>query len=316
VNNKIKNIQIFTAMATAAPLQPTAAHKPAPTFEDTQVNSATTTNQSITPPSGPVSAQLFFFEPPADGSAPFNYVEKPPEGQPQRNFGAEQHTVTINDIRNAEHNFSLAQDAFEAIRNVPSQMTYEDWSNDAKVQEVYYREVEQLLLHAVPGAKRIYIFDHTVRRAPSAGAREPVLRVHIDQTAAAAIHRVRFHLPEEADELLQSRYRLINVWRPLSGPVVSTPLAYASGRTVRDSDLVGVQHRYPDRTGETAGVKYNENQQWYYWSGMKEDERVLLQCFDSENEQGRVPHSAFVDPRTKEGWPARESIELRALVFG
>ena len=31
---------------------------------------------------------------------------------------------------------------------------------------------------------------------------------------------------------------------------------------------------------------------------------------------GRVPHTAFVDPRTPEGAPGRESIEVRALVFG
>ena len=48
---------------------------------------------------------------------------------------------------------------------------------------------------------------------------------------------------------------------------------------------------------------------------MGNDERVLLQCFDSEK-GARVPHSAFVDPRTRPGARGRESIEVRALVFG
>jgi hypothetical protein len=56
---------------------------------------------------------------------------------------------------------------------------------------------------------------------------------------------------------------------------------------------------------------------------MTGDERVLLECFDSDSlkdgsgvQGGRVPHSAFEDPRTREGAVGRESIEVRALVFG
>ena len=48
---------------------------------------------------------------------------------------------------------------------------------------------------------------------------------------------------------------------------------------------------------------------------MDDDERILLQCYDSEKGK-RVPHTAFVDPRTEgPGWKGRESIEVRALVF-
>lgn len=79
--------------------------------------------------------------------------------------------------------------------------------------------------------------------------------------------------------------------------------------------MVGIEHRYPDRTGETAAVRYTEGQRWWYWSGMEEGERLLLQCFDSEGTGARVPHSAFVDPRSEAG-ATRESIEVRALVFG
>ena len=78
---------------------------------------------------------------------------------------------------------------------------------------------------------------------------------------------------------------------------------------------MGIEHRYPDRTGETAGVRYDEGQRWWYFSGMSEGEGLLLCCFDSER-GGRVPHSAFVDPRTPVGARGRESIEVRALVFG
>jgi hypothetical protein len=302
-------------MATAAPLQPTPAHKLAEAFpEDT--NLATSPISHITPPSGTVTASLNFYSPPADGSAPWNYVEPRPDNLPQRNYSAVTHPVAIDDLRGHEHEHTLASSAFEALRGVPSAMRYVDWDDDARVRRVYYPEVERTLLAAVPGAARVFLFDHTIRRAQPNAKREPVLRVHIDQTPASAAARVAHHLPDEAEALLRGRYRLINVWRPLAGPVVSLPLAYAAGSSVRDEELVGVEHRYPNRVGETAGVKHAEGQRWYYWSGMKEDERVLLQCFDSADAQGRVPHTAFVDPRTKEDWPARESVEVRALVFG
>ena len=78
--------------------------------------------------------------------------------------------------------------------------------------------------------------------------------------------------------------------------------------------MVGIEHRYPERTGETAAVRWTEGQQWWYWSGMEEGERLLLCCWDSETGV-RVPHCAFVDPRSEAG-ANRESIEVRALVFG
>ena len=86
-----------------------------------------------------------------------------------------------------------------------------------------------------------------------------------DQTTKSAIQRVDYHMGDEAAELLKGRYRLINVWRPINGPVVHKPLAFADSRSVPDSDIVPVEHRYPHRTGETAGVKYTEAGKWHYW---------------------------------------------------
>ena len=85
---------------------------------------------------------------------------------------------------------------------------------------------------------------------------------------------------------------------------------------MREEDLVGIEHRYEERTGETAGVRFGEGMRWWYWSGMADQERLLLQCFDSWDLGARVPHTAFVDPRSGEAAKARESIEVRALVFG
>ncbi|KAJ5561501.1 hypothetical protein N7535_004037 [Penicillium sp. DV-2018c] len=286
----------------------------------------TTENTSSTYiPRGPTSATITFYAPPPDNSAPYNYVEPQPEGQLQRNYLEHERTVPLTDIRNSEDDFTLEKDAFQALQGVPTKTTYSTFDSDASVREIYYPEVESLLLSAIPGAHKIILFDHTIRRQKDGAPRQPVTRAHVDQTPRAASSRVRLHVsdPEEAEKLLAGRYRIVNVWRPLTGPVQSAPLAFASATSVDGKDLVPIQHRYPHRVGETMGVQFNEGQRWYYWSGMKEDERLLLKCSDSEalKESGGgigqwVPHTAFWDPRTPAGARARESIEVRALVFG
>ena len=273
-------------------------------------------------PRGPAETTLSFYVPPLDGSEPYNYVEKAPEGEPQSNYGIEDKKVTVTDIRGHEDEYTLDKDAFQAIQSIPYSVlddkTYSDDDHEF-FEKNYYPEVERVLLDNVPGSNRVVIFDHTIRRSKPDAHRRPVTRTHIDQTTRAAAERVRRHILDqgEAERLLAGRYRIINVWRPLNGPVESLSLGFASANSVRDEDLVGVQHRYPDRTGETAGVKYNPEQKWRYWSGMRNDERLLLKCSDSKEVEGRrVPHSAFADPRSPPNAKGRDSIEVRALVFG
>ncbi|KIW02560.1 uncharacterized protein PV09_06015 [Verruconis gallopava] len=306
-------------MSTTTASQPVAAHQLRDSAKTSVFESPKNFEKSPRL-SGAVDAKLSFFDPPANGEKPYNWAganaDNPPNGIP-RNFGVDEQTVTINDIRGRETEFSLDNNAFQALPNVPSEMKYEDFNSDETIRRVYYPEVERLLLDHVPGSKRIFLFDHTIRRPNS--SRSAVQRVHIDQTPKSAEARVRHHLPEEADTLLQGRYRIINVWRPLNGPVQSNPLAVADSATVNDEDLVPVEHRYPDRTGETAAVKFNKAQKWHYWSVMNNEDRLLLKCYDSDETYGRwgrVPHTAFEDPRTPADAPGRESIEVRALVFG
>jgi len=299
-------------MTTTAPL-PTPAHQLSTPSEITS-QSEDVNFQGLPIPRGPVTAPLSFYKAPENGAPPHNWVNPQP-GVPQRNWGDDWQQVTLDDLRGQEHKFTLDNNAFDTIQNVPS--NEHDFTDDARIKEVYYPEVEKLLLENVPGAKRVYFFDHTIRRPT--GTRGPVTRVHIDQTPWSAAERIRFHLPEEAEELLAGRYRIINVWRPLNGPVMSWPLAVADSQTVQDEDLVPIEHRYPDRNGQTAAVRYNPGQKWYYWSGMTNEDRLLLKCFDSDEsvgQWGRVPHTAFENPKTPEGAVGRESIEVRTLVFG
>lgn len=87
----------------------------------TQTTINTTLNSSQDPsyvPRGSVNAILNFSQDPEDGSKPVNYMEKPPEGQPQRNFGTNVVEMTIQDIRDRESKFNLDRDAFQAMKSI------------------------------------------------------------------------------------------------------------------------------------------------------------------------------------------------------
>ena len=249
---------------------------------------------------------------------PHTYNYEPPAGTPRQNFHDDAHTVVIEDMRGRE--FTLDRQGFEPVRHRSRETRFED---EAAIRDQYYAESEALLADLL-GAHRVLTFDHTIRRRLPGqaenreGARQPVARVHVDQTDLSGPARVWRHLPDEAEALLAGRVRVVNLWRPIRGPVFDHPLAMADGRTLARNDLIATDLLYPDRKGETYSVAYNPAHRWYYWSGMQPDEVLLLKCYDSAQD-GRTrlsPHTAFVDPRVDATSPPRQSIELRALVFG
>ena len=251
---------------------------------------------------------------------PRTYAFNPPSGEPKSTALPEPHQVPIFDGRLVAKSFSLDREGFELLRHPTVVRNFYD---DEEVKRVYY-PLAEAFIRATLRADRVVIFDHTVRRrvegAPDirgAGPRQPATRVHVDQTVTSGANRVREHLPDEADELLKGRVQVINLWRPIRGPVRDTPLAMCDGQTVAEGDLVASDLIYPNRRGETYSVKYNPNHRWFYFPDMTPDEAILLKCYDSATD-GRTrfgPHTAFVDPTTPADVPPRESIELRALVF-
>ena len=51
--------------------------------------------------------------------------------------------------------------------------------------------------------------------------RQPVPQVHVDQTAASAVARVHRHLPaSDVPKLLERRFQIINLWRPIAAPEI------------------------------------------------------------------------------------------------
>ena len=250
---------------------------------------------------------------------PVYYAYEPPPGVPRVSGRFTPQTMPIRNARTMLENFSLDKQGFELRRHETSVV---DFYDREEVKRVYYPEVERLL-KAATGAAKVVIFDHQVRCLPMAqrgerGAREYAKTVHNDYTANSGPRRVRDHVPPaEAEELLRHRYAEINVWRPIRGPVESSPLAVCDARSIEPDDFVPSDLVYPDKVGETYRFKHNPDHRWFYFPYLERTEAILLKCYDSK-EDGRArftAHTAFEDPTSPPDAAPRESIEVRALVF-
>lgn len=189
-----------------------------------------------------------------------------------------------------------------------------------EVRATYYPEVERMVKE-LTGAIKVHVFDHNVRcktmaRRGDKSVQEPVKVAHNDYTVKSGPRRVRDLLPDEADELLKHRFAVINVWRPIRGPVQENPLAVCDAQTIAQGDLVIHNLIYRDRVGEVYSLAYNPAHRWFYFPQMQKNEVMLLKCYDSDEHRARfTAHSSFDDPTSPPDAPARESIEVRTLVF-
>ena len=119
---------------------------------------------------------------------------------------------------------------------------------------------------------------HSNPTAISLDFREPAAITHIDRTAAAAVGLVHKFLPaSDASKLLEGRFQMINLWRPIENPAIDWPLALCDYRSVDiEKDTFSTSLIFPDYTSESVGVKYNENHKWKYLHGMTPEEIVLI----------------------------------------
>ncbi|UCH50218.1 MAG: methyltransferase [Betaproteobacteria bacterium] len=197
-----------------------------------------------------------------------------------------------------------------------------DFYDDDQIRDIYQREAAALV-QEITGASKVVVFDNTRRSDAKAirgerSTREPSAVVHNDYTDASAEKRLRDILPDEADERLQHRFAIINVWRSIGGPVLTTPLALCDASSVNDdTDLVATERRAKDRIGELQLVTWNPEHRWYWFSGMVKNEAALIKTFDSavDGRARRSIHTAFKNPRAPADAVPRESIETRTFAF-
>jgi hypothetical protein len=262
-----------------------------------------------------VEAEMSFIIP--DGRKPFSHQYEPPPGTPVRSHQYESRRVFVEDGRPIADAFSIDREGFALV---PHATRIADLYDEAALRNSYYPETEALL-KAETGAAKVLIFDHTIRTSHPVPhsvllRREAVLRVHNDYTLKSGPQRVRDLVPEEAEARLRKRFAIVNVWRPIVGPLQQFPLALGDAASLAADDIIATDLIYPERVGEIYSIAYNPAHRWFYFPEMRRDEVVLIKTYDSDPARARFSaHSAFADPNFPDPKVLRESIEIRALVF-
>ena len=200
---------------------------------------------------------------------------------------------------------------------------FDAFDDDQALKAIFYPQIiDGVKRHT--GAKRVAVFDHTIRKRMPADLkvqteiqRPAVMLVHSDYTVKSGPQRVRDLLPEEADALLARRVAFYNVWKPLYRQVEELPLAMCDATTHDEQDMLRMELKYRERTGEIYVMRHSPRHRWVYFPLMQASQALLLKTYDSETD-GRarfMGHTAFEDPTTPPGAMKRESIEVRTMAF-
>ena len=244
-------------------------------------------------------------------------------GEPRVHFRTEARRVDVRDMRRIADLLSLDREGFLLLRH---ETAVDDLYDDGAIAGVYDREL-RMLLTEVTGADRVAVFDHTRRSDGAGGAanpdgpRGPASRVHVDYTVGSGPKRAADALgADEVDRVLSSGGRIVqvNVWRPIRGPVLRTPIALADAGSVGPDELIATDQVFPDRVGEIYQLAYAPDQRWYWAPRMERDEVLLIKGWDSlaDGRARFTPHGAFQLEGQDPEAPPRESIEVRTyLVF-
>ena len=258
----------------------------------------------------------------ADLSKPLVYVPSKGGGDQTEHVGNYRtHEVDIYDAREQLPAPDLDAEGFMLLNH---NSAVSDFYDDAALAWTYHAELIDLLKR-VTGAQRVEVFDDT-RRSSSVskqrqhGARDPANIVHNDYTHESGPRRLADFFsdsPNEASQLMQRRFAIVNAWRPIGAPVTDYPLVLCDATTVRSDDLVAVERRGEDRTGELQVALHQPEQRWYYYPRMNRDEVLLFKTYDSALDGCTrfTPHSSCKDPRAPRDAAPRESLETRCLLF-
>lgn len=271
-----------------------------------------------TPPINSVRAEINYS---VDNGRPIDYYFYDPDPSLELNPpGTDVREVEIRDGWPMADKFDVDREGFEIK---PIDNSFRDYDEDEAIKSAFYPSVIDFVKRNT-GAKRVEVFDHTIRRrlpadlsAQTEVKRPAVLLVHSDYTPKSGPQRVKDILPDEADELLKGRVAFFNVWKPLFETVEELPLACCDAQSQVDEDLLLMELKYRERTGEIYVLRHSEKHKWWYFPRMEPDQALLLKTYDSETD-GRarfMGHTAFEDPMTPPDALKRQSIELRTMAF-
>ena len=271
------------------------------------------------------TAEINFFGHTHDGSLPW-MDSNPKLGWTASNYAHTPVRVSIHDLRHNETKFTLDKNGFEIMKY--NGHVHDPFDNDSEMHRCYFDDIVNLLKKHL-NASRVIIFNHIIRfRGPTlsneqcdANHKNPIFYPHVDNSPAAVRVKVEeLFGKEETEKIMQNRFQIINVWRPLgSNPIVNTPLTICDYQTIDlNNDLRISEVRNTMATTEIYMISHNsqDTQKWYYLSQMQSDEMFVFKIFDSNSTVAQFgAHTAFSNDSLPKSDVEQISIELRCLVI-
>ncbi|WVQ72167.1 hypothetical protein IAR50_001712 [Cryptococcus sp. DSM 104548] len=257
-------------------------------------------------------------------------------GQPENPRPQETVEIQLHDIRN---------EMKEGAGDVGDQVYERGWAV-AKHESRFVGEIGSLegaecyrdetceLIKTFLNCTVVYQWNSTVRRSdqkqstivdrqkgpeqgflPKSIIQPPASHAHVDQDELWAPNVVR--MATKKDPAIFKRSMIINIWRPLKGPVTSSPLCMLHFPTLSPTDTAKQESQF----GTGIQIHFAPSQKWCYLRHMMPDEIVVLKCYDSlQGSDGSalyaghvaavIDDSDGVDPRLV---APRESIEVRMV---
>ncbi|KAK0117758.1 hypothetical protein ONS95_012084 [Cadophora gregata] len=277
---------------------------------------------------------------------PYSLRYRPDGDLPQSNIRRDKFKVTIKDIRKGEAPL-LEKKGFQ-VMHLHSAMQYEDFADDEMIRDVYLPEIQTALLKELDG-RHVHVIDFAVRRRHSqfpisTGTEietlQPAALAHVDFTVREGERLIEVMYGERAVELLSGHWQIINIWRPLRGPLNDWPLAVCDAQSVDyRNDIMAGDLVYENFATENLQIMHNVDQKWFYLPDQTTTEVLIFKSADSDHSEApgqsnniypgwpkfplmytmliekASPHAAFHNPKVAPEELPRESINCRAFVF-
>jgi len=260
------------------------------------------------------------------------YIDvEPPPGEPLTNEVKDPRRVSISNLRDLDEPTSVDVQGFQVV---PFRTSVRDIYDPLEREAVFVPEAAALVRHHT-GAIEARVFSpflrgaEAQRRAPGT-LTAPADLVHVDYTECSGPDWFERVLGAEAERYRGCRFAVINVWRPIVGPLQDRPLAMCDARTLAPQDMATLRMvtRVDAETGlhsadgeveisEIVAVRHSDRHRWYYLSDMSTEEALLLKNYDSQRSGVArfSPHTSFDDPNAPVQRPPRASIEVRVLTI-
>ena len=220
----------------------------------------------------------------------------------------------------------------------------ENFYDAEEVEQVFYPEMEKLLLEYFPGATDALVYNHDVfdkdyegdrkedqdNKIPGVNAGYANL-VHNDLNDNSGRVRCRelltknlrnfgreqHYTEKQADAKMSRRFMSINLAKPME-TVRQNPFVLCAWPSFADQPYITNYRVYDDRVGETTRFTYRPNHDWYWLPEQEPTEVSMLKCYDSVTD-GSVSrwsfHTACIDPTAPDDAPCRRNVVVRSYVF-